>query len=49
MTILLDWKSQKDDYAKNYHELQKTLETKKLREQCAAITADAPSDWNENS
>lgn len=38
-----------DDYAKNYHELQKTLETKKLREQCAAITADAPSDWNENS
>lgn len=37
-----------DDYAQNYHELQKTLETKKFKEQCAAITADALSDWNEN-
>jgi hypothetical protein len=37
-----------DDYAQSYHQLQKDLEAKKLKEQCAAITADALSDWNEN-
>lgn len=36
-----------DDFAQSYHKLQKDLETKKLKEQCAAITADALSDWNE--
>ena len=36
-----------ENYAQSYHQLQKDLETKKLKEQCAAITADALSDWNE--
>ena len=36
-----------EDYAQSYHQLQKDLETKKFKEQCAAITADALSDWNE--
>ena len=36
-----------ENYAQSYYQLQKDLETKKLKEQCAAITADALSDWNE--
>lgn len=36
-----------DDYAKGYHEFLKGLEAKKLKEQMAAITADALSDWGD--
>lgn len=34
----------RDELKWSLHELRKTLETKKFKEQCAAITADALSD-----